>query len=927
MKRSTWMVAVAAMALPVTAMAGDEPLYQPAPAWVIEAALPAATRGSPIVLADDQRRIEEGRVSTYTDRAVRIDNPQMLTAAGTLQSQWLPDKGDLIVHRVSIIRDGAEIDLLAGGARFDVLRRETQLERRVLDGSRTATMAVPGLRVGDILRLTHTVTLSDQALQREVETTALIPAEPFQAGFARLRISWPQGSDVRWQASGGIAVPEPSVADGFEALELALPVAERPDMPEDAPARYRMPPLLQAGTFADWAEVSRVMAPHYRTAGTIAPDSPLARAVAAIEAAHDAPLDRAIAALRLVQDEIAYLANGMAGGNYLPQAPAETWQNRYGDCKAKTVLLLAMLRAMGIEAEATLVSTYAGDALPGLLPAPGMFDHVIVRAVIGGTDYWMDGTISGASTAVASEVPAFHHALPLRVEGAGLMAMVQRPQSAFDVEARLTFDHRAGLDVPMLFTAEWRLTGPSVGPVRGTIGLATPEQTDEFVIAFATERLGDLALTAAALSFDPDSNSATVSASGLMTAPWRWTRGLVSRTLGTVAEGFAFRPDRARAAWRDIPVALLGPWSERWEVTVLLPDDAATGYRLEDKAAFDENIAGIRLDRETRLEEGRVVMVDSAAWPGGELAAAEIPAARSRWMGFGSTDLTLHGPGDAPRVFRYATGGDRARLAPIEAAYAATIERDPDDPTRYLGRAAFRAGTYDRAGALEDLTAALELEADADTYLWRSRLLADMDRMEEALADAEAAWDIAPSLAVAMQRATLLRFFDRQEEAIALLEDQTVTPEERLEVTPLISELEAEIGRKEDGLRRLEELLAQRPGDPAVLNARCWYQATWAYRIDDLADLCTRAVESADWSPPVLDSRAMAYFRLGRYDDALADLDAALLASPGLEDSLFMRGVVRRAMGDAGGAADIGEALARAPSLERYYALFGIAAR
>ena len=183
------MVTVAAMAVPATATAGDEPLYRPAPAWVLEAALPAQTRGSPIVLADDQRPIEEGRVSTYTDRAVRIDNPQMLTAAGPLQSQWLPDKGDLIVHRVSIIRDGAEIDLLAGGARFDVLRRETQLERRVLDGSRTATMAVPGLRVGDILRITHTVTVSDQALQREVETTALIPAEPFQAGFARLRVS------------------------------------------------------------------------------------------------------------------------------------------------------------------------------------------------------------------------------------------------------------------------------------------------------------------------------------------------------------------------------------------------------------------------------------------------------------------------------------------------------------------------------------------------------------------------------------------------------------------------------------------------------------------------------------------------------------------------------------------------------------------
>ena len=43
-----------------------------------------------------QRRIEEGRLSSYIDRAIRVDNPQMLTSVGTIQAQWMPDKGDLI---------------------------------------------------------------------------------------------------------------------------------------------------------------------------------------------------------------------------------------------------------------------------------------------------------------------------------------------------------------------------------------------------------------------------------------------------------------------------------------------------------------------------------------------------------------------------------------------------------------------------------------------------------------------------------------------------------------------------------------------------------------------------------------------------------------------------------------------------------------
>src|SRR5690606_4154596 len=172
--------------------------------------------------------------------------------------------------------------------------------------------------------------------------------------------------------------------------------------------------LLQAGTFADWAEVSRVMTPLFATEGTIAPDGPIASAVARIEKDHAGQLERSVAALRLVQDEIAYMLNGMEGGNYIPQTPAETWDKRYGDCKAKTVLLLAMLREMGIEAEAVVVASRTGDVVPEMLPMPGAFDHVIVRAVIDGTEYWLDGTSSGASMQVVGEVPPFHVALPLR---------------------------------------------------------------------------------------------------------------------------------------------------------------------------------------------------------------------------------------------------------------------------------------------------------------------------------------------------------------------------------------------------------------------------------------------------------------------------------------------------------------------------------
>ncbi|WP_121118044.1 DUF3857 domain-containing transglutaminase family protein [Croceibacterium ferulae] len=904
-------------------LAGDEVLYRPAPDWVVPLDLPAERAGAPIVLFDDQRRIEEGRLTSFADRAIRIDNPQMLTAAGTIVAPWLPDKGDLIVHRVAILRGREEIDVLAGGAKFEVLRREQGLEQRSLDGMTTATLAVPGLRVGDVLRVSFTTTLSDQALDREVQAIAVLPTEPFQAQRARVRLSWPEASAVRWQATGGVQLPEPEVAAGFATIEVALPLAKRPDMPEDAPLRYRMPPLLQAGTFADWPEVSRVMAPHYATAGVIAAGSPLAAQVAAIQAAETDPLARAVAALRLVQDEVAYLANGMNGGNYIPQAPAQTWEMRYGDCKAKTLLLLAMLREMGVEAEAVAVASQTGDGVPDLLPMPAAFDHVIVRATIAGTEYWLDGTSSGASMAIVAGVPSFHHALPLREDGAGLVAMAQRPQDYFDNEAVVTFDHRAGLDLPMLVTGEWQLTGPHAAMVRSIIGQGSPEQLDEFAQAFVNESLGEAQVITHDLAYDAATNRATVTATGLMTTPWEWERRRGKRAFALPSSAFQFLPDRARPAWRDIPVALSGPYAGKSRITVLLPA-GSDGYSLQGPASFAEEIAGIAISRAAELDGDRLVITDSAVWPGGEMAAEQATAERSRAVRFGTPELTLRAPAGVQRRFAMAGAADRSRLAAIEAAYQTMIDDDPDDMEGYANRARFREGTFDREGALADVSRVLEVEPDADTYLWRSGLHADLDRMDAALADAEAAWALSPSVQAAGQRAELLRYMGRTDEAIALLEDQPATGDEKIGLEIRLSDLEAQAGRKEDGLARITELLAQRPGQPSLLNARCWYQATWDYQPEELATICTEAVESADWSPPVLDSRAMGYFRLGRYDDALRDLNAALTASPDLASSLFMRGVVRQAKGEEGGAQDIREALARSPSTKRYYALFGI---
>ena len=908
------------------ALAGEEVLYEPAPDWVDEAVLPADTAGPPVVLFDDQRRIEEGMLSSYIDRAIRIDNPQMLQGIGTLTASWLPDKGDLTIHAIDILRAGEDIDVLAGGAKFEVLRRETMLEQRMLDGSRTATLSVPGLRVGDILRLRYTITSSDQALDKEVQAVAPLPTKPFEANFGRVMVSWPADSNVEWKALGDYEVPEPVTKGGYSTLVVELPLPESDPVPDDAPVRYRMGPMLQAGTFDGWQEVSSVMAPLYATQRTIAPGSPIAQQLSTIEMAHEGQLERAVAALRVVQDEVAYQLNGMDGGNYIPQSPAQTWEIRYGDCKAKTLLLLAMLREMGIEAEAVTVASLTGDLVPTMLPMPAAFDHVIVRATIEGTDYWLDGTNTGASMAIVGEVPPFHYALPIREQGAELIAMEQRPQTAWDKEAHITFDQRAGLDVPVPWTGEWRLVGPAAGQFRGLIGQANDEQIRDVLHTFAGQEVGNTWVLDTGLEYDEEANAVTVTVAGMIASPWEWERGRGKREFALPSSRFEFRPDRSRRDWKDIPVALAGPYAETTQVTVLLPEEDSA-YELDGREAFGETIAGVVMARESKLADNRLEITDSASWPGGELPVARIGEERAKASRFGSTQLLLRAPADAARSFDSASRDERDRFAAIEDAYARLIAEDLDDPDLYRARAWFRNATLNREGALSDLDALVDVEPSAASYMQRAGQLLELGRIEDARSDAQEAWDLNPSLDAAFVLSGIMGEAGEVEEAIALLEDQNADAEQRVNVALAISELEARAGRKEEGLTRLEDLLARRPGDPTLLNSRCWYQATWNYRPEDLEAICTEAVERADWSAPVLDSRAMGYFRLGRFADAKRDLDAALADSPGQTESLYLRGFVRLEMGDSDGRRDIEEALARRPALEREFDRWGIGAR
>ncbi|MGZ4064661.1 MAG: transglutaminase-like domain-containing protein, partial [Bacteroidia bacterium] len=93
-----------------------------------------------------------------------------------------------------------------------------------------------------------------------------------------------------------------------------------------------------------------------------------------------------------VQKNIKYVAFEEGKNGYVPRPSSKIFENRYGDCKDKANILIAMLQHAGVDSYYTWVGTRAKPYSFGQLPSPHANDHMIVSVPYKGKWYFLDAT-------------------------------------------------------------------------------------------------------------------------------------------------------------------------------------------------------------------------------------------------------------------------------------------------------------------------------------------------------------------------------------------------------------------------------------------------------------------------------------------------------------------------------------------------------
>lgn len=564
-----------AMVVGPQAFAAREVSYAERPSWiaVAPAPTPAATSSQAtyrVVYHDSQARLSAQGVENYTAYRIKLLRPEAL-ALGNIVASWQPDAGGITVHQLRVIRDDQSIDVLSQ-TRFAVLERANNLELAILDGRLTATLQVPGLQVGDELEFAATVLQKDATLGDQAFGLAALPADGSPGAF-RVSLQWPGNLDLHWIVSRDLQSPTVTEANGEKRLELLQRDAPAAVFTDGAPARFNVRRLLEYSDFSDWQQVSKRLAPLYERAAKFSVNSPLQQQINVIKAATSDPKLRAEAALKLVEEQVRYVYLGMDGGNFTPATAEETWQRRFGDCKAKTVLLMTVLRELGIPAEPMLVNLAGGDGINERLPSPALFNHVLVRAVVNGAHYHLDGTRLGDSRLEQLQQTTYRWGLPLRVNGAALESLPLRTPDEPGSITVMDVDATAGIDADAKVSVRVVMRGDAAIQIKSNLAAASAGDVDTFLRRYWQESGEWLDIERVSWRQSEVVNAVELSVTGTQVLDWNGD-DVDGHRYTIPGAGFS-PPSRLR---RDKMQDQTAPWSVNypdyrcWVTTVRLPD-------------------------------------------------------------------------------------------------------------------------------------------------------------------------------------------------------------------------------------------------------------------------------------------------------------------------------------------------------------------
>jgi hypothetical protein len=155
------------------------------------------------------------------------------------------------------------------------------------------------------------------------------------------------------------------------------------------PPLQEINPLILASTFDSWDEIYKWW--WGLSKDRISPDKAITDKVYQLIQGKKTPEEKIRAIYNYCAQEIRYVGIEYGQAGYQPHPAPEIFKNKYGDCKDKAILFIAMLKAAGIEAFPVLIGTRGTPVMEEDFPAVN-FNHCIAAVELNNRLIFLDIT-------------------------------------------------------------------------------------------------------------------------------------------------------------------------------------------------------------------------------------------------------------------------------------------------------------------------------------------------------------------------------------------------------------------------------------------------------------------------------------------------------------------------------------------------------
>lgn len=345
---------------------------------------------------DKKYRSGKTENSEYLCMAYTLNEPANLERASV--SDVVVEENEVYhIHRISVVRDGILIDKIPD-TKIKVLDSENQSSGGILSSNKKINITIKDLRLNDILIMEDSrvkVFTERDFLRKEFAKYVWVSPDNYWA-YGSYSFTFINDREQRIACkktffrdeNGTVLEPETHYIEKGQEFTYRV---ENYINPVDASREIF--PYIDFATASEWKELSNYIAPIYEEifARTSLRDF-APNIIEKLDAIPDTG-EKIQFAIEYVQNNVYYIFNADEMNGHRPQQPEVTYENKQGDCKAKSVLLKVILDYIGVDSSIILVNFHTDFYIKHYLPSLLTFNHAIVKISYNGAEYFVDATV------------------------------------------------------------------------------------------------------------------------------------------------------------------------------------------------------------------------------------------------------------------------------------------------------------------------------------------------------------------------------------------------------------------------------------------------------------------------------------------------------------------------------------------------------